>query len=210
MMDSPQEMTDEVMNDDCDDGVVEEHPLEDKWTFWRDTPSRAVGKGFGWKPPAKVGSFCTVEQFWAVFQSLEPPSKLPAGSNYHLFKEGIKPVWEDRHNVNGGKWVLELRHCPGLRLDDAWEDLILETIGENFPHSSEICGLVASMRRGADKIALWTRCGASTADEPVVLCIGRHIKTALRIPPEKTIGYQLHSDATQKSKSFSNVSMFSV
>jgi hypothetical protein len=31
-----------------------------------------------------------------------PPGRLPIGSNYHLFKDGIEPEWEhkDNHQVN--------------------------------------------------------------------------------------------------------------
>ena len=27
--------------------------------------------------------------------------------NFHLFKDGIKPMWEDEQNKNGGKWVFQ-------------------------------------------------------------------------------------------------------
>jgi len=35
-------------------------------------------------------------------------SKLPPNSSYMLFKNGIKPMWEDPRNVNGGRqrWAL--------------------------------------------------------------------------------------------------------
>jgi hypothetical protein len=45
-----------------------------------------------------------VEDFWGIFNNIRPPSRLNAGSNYHLFKTGIKPEWEHDDNKNGGKW----------------------------------------------------------------------------------------------------------
>ena len=38
----------------------------------------------------------TVERFWSCYCYLARPSQLPSQSDYHLFKEGIKPMWEVR------------------------------------------------------------------------------------------------------------------
>jgi translation initiation factor 4E len=40
--------------------------------------------------------------------------------DYHLFKEGIKPAWEDTHNARGGLWMMRLKkglasRCAGRR-----------------------------------------------------------------------------------------------
>ena len=35
-----------------------------------------------------------VEQFWAGYCHMTPPSQLPHYSTIHLFKMGIKPMWE--------------------------------------------------------------------------------------------------------------------
>jgi hypothetical protein len=33
-----------------------------------------------------------------------PASQITDGATYHLFVQGIKPMWEDAENKNGGKW----------------------------------------------------------------------------------------------------------
>jgi len=35
--------------------------------------------------------------------------ELASGSNYHLFKDGVEPKWEDPQNVRGGKWLLQMK-----------------------------------------------------------------------------------------------------
>ena len=40
--------------------------------------------------------------------SIVPPSHIAVNSNYYLFKDGIKPAWEDAANTNGGKWAIQL------------------------------------------------------------------------------------------------------
>lgn len=41
-----------------------------------------------------IGRFGSVEQFWSLYSHLVRPSELTAYSDFHLFKHGIKPMWE--------------------------------------------------------------------------------------------------------------------
>lgn len=41
-----------------------------------------------------VARFSTVEQFWALYTHLVRPSELSSQSDFHVFKMGIKPMWE--------------------------------------------------------------------------------------------------------------------
>ncbi|KAF8172637.1 eukaryotic translation initiation factor 4E-1A [Pholiota molesta] len=90
-----------------------------------------------------IGEFDTVEEFCRYFNWLKPPSKLEKNSNYHIFKSGIKPMWEDPANAEGGKWVL------------GW--LAMALVGEELEENDEICGAVVSLRSKVDRIQVWTR-----------------------------------------------------
>ena len=61
-----------------------------------------------------VGNFDIVESYCRYFSWLKPPSDLERSSNYHLFKSGIEPMWEDEANANGSKWVLTMKNNPTL------------------------------------------------------------------------------------------------
>lgn len=37
------------------------------------------------------------------------PNDIKTTTDYHLFKDGIKPTWEDPQNKNGGKWMVRLK-----------------------------------------------------------------------------------------------------
>ena len=39
-----------------------------------------------------------VEQFWAYYSYMARPGDLPGNSNIHLFKHGIRPMWEVSFN----------------------------------------------------------------------------------------------------------------
>ena len=41
-------------------------------------------------------SFCQVEQFWGFYSYFVRPGDLSGHSDIHLFKDGIKPMWEVR------------------------------------------------------------------------------------------------------------------
>jgi hypothetical protein len=45
-----------------------------------------------------IGSTRTfqVESFWNIYSHMVRPDDLPNTTDYHLFKDGIKPVWEVR------------------------------------------------------------------------------------------------------------------
>ncbi|PRQ70142.1 Translation Initiation factor eIF- 4e-like domain-containing protein [Rhodotorula toruloides] len=84
------------------------HPLYSPWTLWFDSASKQ-DKAKSWEEAlTKVISFQSVEEFWGLYNNIVPPSMLGANSNYYLFKQGIKPAWEDEANAHGGKWSVQL------------------------------------------------------------------------------------------------------
>jgi translation initiation factor 4E len=97
----------------------------------------------------------SVIEFWKVYVHLKRPSMLPVVSDYHFFKQGIRPVWEDEENKRGGKWILRLK--KGVA-DRYWEQLLMAMIGNQFAEASdEVCGAVLSVRSGEDVLSIWTK-----------------------------------------------------
>lgn len=132
------------------------HPLMNKWVFWW-RPPISKSQGFvDYEKTLRPMCHCdTVEDFFAVYTHLKNPSKLPTMSEYHFFKYGIRPIWEDDVNKKGGKWVVRLK--KGV-VDRYWEDLVLALIGEQFGDAGEeVCGAVANVRNGEDVLSIWTR-----------------------------------------------------
>lgn len=157
-----------------------EHPLQYTWTIYHDTkakfPYTTTASAPNSAPPETptpysshasdtqdyeagltvIGEFSTVEAFCRYFNWLKPPSKLEKNSNYHIFKSGIKPMWEDPANADGGKWVLTMKNNPDL-LDRCWSWLAMALVGEELEDGDDICGAVVSLRTKVDRIQLWTR-----------------------------------------------------
>lgn len=133
-----------------------------------------------------IGEFDTVESFCRYFNWLKPPSKLERNSNYHLFKTGIKPMWEDPANADGGKWVLTMRNNPQLT-DRCWSWLTMALVGEEIEESDEICGAVVSLKNKIDRIQLWIR---SKDDLERVNSIGRKLVKLLDVSEQDGIGLE--------------------
>lgn len=132
------------------------HNLRHTWVFWFRPP---ISKSNGFveyeKTLHSMAAFSTAEEFFQVYKHLKRPSSLPLVSDFHLFKKGIRPIWEDDDNKKGGKWIVRLK--KGVA-DRYWEDLVFAIIGDQFADTSdEVCGAVLSVRNGEDILSIWTR-----------------------------------------------------
>ncbi|EDO16203.1 hypothetical protein Kpol_1014p22 [Vanderwaltozyma polyspora DSM 70294] len=173
--------------------VQVQHPLNSKWTLWYTKP--AVDKSESWSDLLRpVTSFGSVEEFWAVHENVPVPHELPLKSDYHIFRDQIRPEWEDTANAKGGKWSFQLRGGHG-DVDELWLRALLSVIGETIDEEdSQINGIVLSVRRGTYKFALWTK-----SQEKEALCnIGARFKEVLKLGEEEKIEFFPHSASTAK------------
>ena len=102
----------------------EPHPLNQPWVLWFEATTCSSSRitSSKWMSDLKeVAEINTVEDFWGVFNNVMEPSKLQKGSNYFLFKKGVKPCWEDPKCESGGRWVHQLK--AKNRLDGMWLNL---------------------------------------------------------------------------------------
>ncbi|GAY46663.1 hypothetical protein CUMW_098790, partial [Citrus unshiu] len=164
------------------------HKLERKWTFWFDNISKPK-QGAAWgSSMRKVYTFDTVEEFWCLYEQIFKPSRLPMNADFHLFKTGIEPKWEDPECANGGKWSVTSNRKANL--DTMWLETMMALIGEQFDEADEICGVVASVRQRQDKLALWTK---TAANEAAQMGIGKKWKEILDLTDRIT--YSFHDDS---------------
>ena len=130
-----------------------DHPLRNTWNLFYRPPANKFSDYE--KSTLKLASINSVESFWTIYSHLKRPSLLPTVSDYHIFKDGIRPVWEDDANKKGGKWIVRLK--KGVA-DRYWEDLLLAIIGDQFMEAGEeVCGAVLSVRSGEDVLSVWTK-----------------------------------------------------
>ena len=104
------------------------HPLQNAWTLWFFKNDKACSWEENQRPIITVK---TVEDFWSLYNHITVASKLPPGSDYSLFKEGIFPDWEDPRNKVGGRWWINFDKKMRVEcLDSYWLEIMLYLIGE--------------------------------------------------------------------------------
>ena len=188
-----------------------EHPLRSGYTFYAvklagQRTTEAYEQGV-----KKIGTFNTVEGFWSHYSHLTQPNNLSSSDStaqidYYLFRENIKPMWEDEANSKGGKWILHVK--KGLA-SKYWEDLLLAVIGEQFPYGDEICGVVVSVRYLEDIISVWSK-NADNKDAKYAIreALSKSVLNLPQIPnsgaPTQYWEYKPHATAIKFYKSGPN------
>lgn len=123
-------------------------------------------------------------------------TRLDVGSNCFVFKQGIRPEWEDPINENGGKFSIQFQRTKqmGEAVNQLWLNAILACIGEQFKLGDEICGVVLSVRKSFFRLALWTK---SANNKELAEALGKEIKEVLELG-EATVEFMPHGDQATK------------
>jgi translation initiation factor 4E len=127
-------------------------------------------------------------------------------ADYHLFKKGVRPEWEDAQNKHGGRWSFSFKDKKLIDIDALWLHVMLAAIGETLEDEGdgEVMGVVVNVRKGFYRIGLWTRTigraiqdKGRTSDQgkEVLLKIGSRFKSALDLKPSDVVEFSGHTDS---------------
>lgn len=146
---------------------------------------------------------------------MSPVSELPQKADYHLFKAGVRPEWEDPQNKHGGKWAYQYKDKRSVDIDRLWLAVMLGAIGETLEEEEdgEVMGVVVNIRKGFYRVGVWTRTigksipgrgdgdvagGKGRSPEKgrgVLMSIGRRFKEILELPATEQIEFSGHTDS---------------
>ena len=157
--------------------------------------------------------------------NITPTSDLALKSDYHLFKRGVRPEWEDSQNKHGGKWSYSFKDKRSIDVNRLWERTMMLAVGEMLEESvdnDEVMGVVVNVRKAFFRIGVWTRTvgksipgrgdgdvaggkGRSPEDAKQILMeIGENFKTkALKFPLEfkDQVEFSAHNEAAHSGSS---------
>jgi translation initiation factor 4E len=164
----------EEESEDIKEALKQPMKLKDTWVLWEQVVqdgSKAANYGDNTK---QVTSFSTVQEFWAIWNGMPQPSELLTGSGMRImrnqvaidaimiFKDGVKPEWEDKLNQTGGHFQIQLKpNTGGGQIDEYWNNLVLGMVGGTLEPSDMITGLRLVDKLGGQKtvnairIELW-------------------------------------------------------
>jgi hypothetical protein len=123
------------------------YPLVHNWVFWHDRQDRkrspsplstntAVPEISA--PDSSIPKYedrlvklldlTDVKHFWELYNNFDLRA-MHLRDSVHLFKKGVKPLWEDPRNARGGAWTFRV---PKDQAPDFWKHVCLLAIGENL------------------------------------------------------------------------------
>ncbi|KAH8154367.1 uncharacterized protein LAJ45_02135 [Morchella importuna] len=176
------------------------HPLMNKWTLWFTKPPSPKGEN-NWNDLLKeVVTFDSVEEFWGIYNNIAKTSELALKSDYHLFKAGVRPEWEDPQNKNGGKWSYQFKEKRAVPIDELWLHVMLAAIGETLEaeDDKEIMGVVVNVRKAFFRIGVWTKSsggGKTAPSRESLMEIGRKFKEVLRLNTNEHCEFSGHTES---------------
>jgi len=168
------------------------HKLQSSWTFWYDKKQANKKPGNYEDNLIQIGSFDTLEDFWNLYTYLKRPNELSKECNYHLFRSGMKPMWESF--PKGGCFIKKVKKSEPS-LSRMWEELLFATIGESF-EDPDVVGVVLSTRPKEDILSIWNM---DHQNQSLRLKIGEKLKEIWELDPNTPIEYKNHS-ASMKDK----------
>jgi translation initiation factor 4E len=166
--------------------------LNSRWTFWfqnSENVKKCANKEDYLKELKRGGTFHTIPNFWKSWNECLSLCNFRNDGDvtYHLFKTGIKPLYEDPQNINGGKWIVVLpRSTPMEILVKHWISLMLSLLINEWALENEICGAALSIRPWGNMFTIWNKNAKSKTE---IELIGEKLREQFEL---EDIKYQRH------------------
>lgn len=141
--------------------------LKDKWVFWYLIPSKG-GQNIHWSEYLHpLHSFETVENFNRLLNSIERPQNLLKGCRYYVFRNGIKPLWEDPKVKDSKAVSIEIPKSQEYQqtIHEKWTDIVSTMLEEGL--GNEVSGSEYASRADTWKISCWVKNNQSAIDNVV-------------------------------------------
>lgn len=104
----------------------------------------------------------------------------------YLFKEGIKPLWEDPLNERGGYFTIKIEKNKS---DKVWENAVLACITPTRETAACINGVRVKTKDEVDIIQVWMN---SSAQESIAE-VKQYLKDSLQVTDDKVFAFFLFS-----------------
>ena len=135
--------------------------FETPWVWYVHFPCGSQNYGSSY---TQIGRFATIKEFWELYNHLPSIDSVHDGQlrcngqpiiAYSIFREGIKPEWEDPVNLTGSEWACR-ETLDKEKFHILWKDYLLGAIGEHIPHCVGLRAINKSNRnRLLHKVELW-------------------------------------------------------
>ncbi|EAY11393.1 translation initiation factor 4E-related protein [Trichomonas vaginalis G3] len=140
-------------------------PIPNKWVFWYLIPCKG-GQNVHWSEYLHpLHSFDTIEGFCKLLSSIEHLHSLLKGCRYYVFREGVKPLWEDPSVKDGNVVSIEMDKTPENteNIEQKWQDIIIPTLNEEL--GPDVVGVEFASRETSWRMASWIKKDSKNIDK---------------------------------------------
>ena len=95
-----------------------------------------------------------------IQQHLRRPTAMPYGTHFHVFRQGMKPEWEDPAFEEGCQLEIKSQKNTTSKF---WEDMTLAMLGEQFDQPDFVYGMIMKLKPQFDKISVWLKDSSATS-----------------------------------------------
>lgn len=163
-------------------------PFQYVWAVWHENPSKAPVQAeptptsspdepapsmslststFSTRLTLLADSVPDIGVFYKIYNNF-PWESLKLKDSVHIFRAGVKPLWEDPENLDGGAFTIKVRRDEG-RAIKAWEEVCLLGCGGELQAAfteagitrDHVLGMSYSPRLYWGHITIWTKKGES-------------------------------------------------
>ena len=131
------------------------HSLSDTWILWAHLPHDT---DWSIKSYTRIYEFNTLEQAVTITEMLPP--KLIINCMLFLMRQGVKPIWEDPKNRNGGCFSYKISNKS---IFEAWKEICYALVGDNISKTPyfvrSVTGITVSPKKNFCILKIWlTNC----------------------------------------------------
>lgn len=124
--------------------------LESSWVLWQNGNDESNTKS--WEEDIiAVGEVSTVPEFLYLCDEITK-AKVDNLCTMNLFKKGIKPMWEDEANIDGGRLITDVSVISRNDVNELWKRTMAFCVSNSVDN---ICGCVFNEKQAFYKIAIW-------------------------------------------------------
>lgn len=127
------------------------HTLYDKWTIWAHLPHDT---NWLFDSYTSLLNFDSVEAIITLFETM--PEEMVTNCMLFIMRDGIKPMWEDPKNKNGGCFSYKINN---KNVSSIWKNLSYSLVGESLTLDKNvrpfINGITISPKKNFCIIKIW-------------------------------------------------------
>ena len=136
----------------------------DLWLF-DSTSTKKTDKANFFEKIKKTLHISTLKDLAAFYGNFRKPKTMPNGCEVYLFKEGIKPLWEDKSNQNGGSFFLHIKKTFANKI---WENFLTSIVSEELEELKKVNGIIMRVLLLEVVFYIWTK-DLTKAEERVMI-----------------------------------------